>query len=134
MKLLLLQTAAVALIAHVGLAGALEAFPRRPGPAAAGLKQRQGSGSGPQTQVAVRLGQAMGRIDGAIGAESIRDRRKADPHGNRRIKSRQGHHLHQRRAGMVHPGDRHPADALIGEGGDRRGQGIRHGQAAALRP
>ena len=87
-KLLLLLAASVPLIAHVGLAGAFKALPRRPGPAAAGLKQRQGSGIGPQTQIPIGAGQAMGRIDGAIGAEGIRDGRKAHAHGRRRVKSR----------------------------------------------
>jgi hypothetical protein len=35
---------------------------------------------------------------------------------------------------MVHPGDRHPAEALIGEGGNLRRQGLRHGETTALRP
>ena len=133
-KLLLLLAATVPLIPRIGLTGAFKALPRRPGPAAAGLQQRQGRGIGPQTQIPIGARQAMGRIDGAIGPEGIRHGRKAHAHGSRRIEGGQGHHLHQGGTGMVHPGDRHPADALIGEGGNRRRQGLGHGQTAALQP
>jgi hypothetical protein len=77
-------------------------------------------GVGAKAQIAVRTRETMGRIDHAIRAESVRHRREAHTHSGRRIHSSQGHHLHQRRSGMVHPSDGYPANALIGQGRSRR--------------
>ena len=108
-----------ALIGGVGGAIAFVALARHPGPAGRAIEQAQALHRRHQAQIPVGASQRLERIDQTGGAECIGHRREAHPIAGHQRQPPQRYGLGQRRAGVVHEGDRHLAHAPLTQGGQQ---------------